>query len=46
MTPDEVAESFAAATAAHETVTSKPTHADVSRFDEKANSILVELPRE
>ena len=46
MTPDEVAEIFAAATAAYESVSSKPTYADIDRFDEKINSILVELSRD
>ena len=46
MTPDEVVEIFASATAAYETVTSKPTFTDIDRFDEKVNSILVELPRD
>ena len=34
MTPDEVAEIFAAANAAHETVTSKTTYADRNKFHE------------
>ena len=37
MTPDEVVEIFAAATAACEKAKRKPTHADVNRFDEKVN---------
>ena len=43
MTPDEVSEIFASATASHEIVTSKPTYTDINKFDEKINSILVEL---
>ena len=46
MTPDEVAEIFATATAAYEIVTSKLTYTDIDRFDEKINSILVELQRD
>ena len=46
MTPDEMTEIFTAATAAYETVNSKPTFADIDIFDEKLNSILVELPRD
>ena len=46
MTPDEVIEIFAVALAAFESVSSKPTYADINRFDEKINSILVESPRE
>ena len=46
MTPDEVAEIFAAVNAAHEILSSTPTYADINRFDEKINTILVELPRE
>ena len=43
---EEVAEIFAAANAAYETVTSKPTYACIDRFVEKINPILIELPRE
>ena len=46
MTPDEVAEIFTAANAAYESVSSTPTYADIDRFDEKINTILVELPRD
>ena len=46
MTPDEVIEIFAAATAAYESVTSKPTFTDIDRFDDKVNSILVEITRD
>ena len=46
MTPDEVAEIFAAANAAYETVSSTPNYANIDRLDEKINTILVELPRE
>ena len=46
MTPDEVADIFAEATAAHETITSKPNYADTDKFDEKVNYMLVELIRE
>ena len=45
MTPDEVAVIFAAENAAYEKVTSKPTYADVEKFDEKVNVFLVELIR-
>ena len=45
MTPDEVAEIFTAANAAYESVLSTPTYADIDRFNEKINTILVELPR-
>ena len=46
MTHDEVSEIFTNATAAYETVTSKPTYTDIDKFDEKINSILVELQRD
>lgn len=46
MTPDEVAEIFVTAMTAYEAVTSKPTYTDADRFDEKVNSILVELQRD
>ena len=46
MTPDEVAEIFASANAAHETVTSRHVCADIDRFDENIKSILVKLPQE
>ena len=46
MTPDEVSEIFTNATASYETVTSKPTYTDIGKFDEKINSILVELQRD
>ena len=46
MTPDEVSEIFTNATASYETVTSKPTYTDIDKFDEKINSILVELQRD
>ena len=46
MTPDDVIEIFAAASAAYESVSSKPTYTDIDRFDKKVNSILVESPRE
>ena len=46
MTPDEVVEIFATATTAYESVTSRPTFTDIDRFDEKINSILVEIPRD
>ena len=46
MTPDEVEEIFYAANAAYETVTSKPKYDDINRFDEKIDSILVEMHRE
>ena len=45
MTPDEVAEIFAAENVAYETVSSTPTYDDIYRFDEKINTTLVELPR-
>ena len=46
MTPDEVAEIFAATNAAYEAVSSKPTYADIDKFDETVNALLVELIRE
>ena len=46
MTPDEVAEIFAEATASCETVTIKLTYADIDKFDEIVNSMLLELIRE
>ena len=46
MTPDEVADIFAAATAAYESVSSKPTCADIDRFDENINSTLVDFSRD
>ena len=46
MTPDEVAEIFSTATAECGSVTSKPTFTDIDRFNEKVNSMLVELPRD
>ena len=46
MTPDEVAEIFTAANAAYESVSGTPTYTDIDRFDEKINTILVELPRD
>ena len=46
MTPDEVVDIFAAATASHKTVTSKPTYSDIDKFDEKINALRVEIPRE
>ena len=46
MTPDEVAEIFAEANAAYETVTSKPTYACIDKFDETVNVLPVELIRE
>lgn len=46
MTPDEVVDLFTAATTAYEKVSSRPTFADIDRFDEKINSILVEIPRD
>lgn len=46
MVPDKVVEIFTAATGAHEPITSKLTCTDIDKFDEKINSILVELPRE
>lgn len=46
MTPVEVVEIFSLATAACESVPSKPTCTDIDRFDEKVNSILVEIHRE
>ena len=33
MSPDEVADIFAEANLAYETVTSKPTYTDIDRFD-------------
>ena len=39
-------EILAAATAAHEIVTSKPTNSDIDKFDERANYMLVEILRE
>ena len=46
MTPDEVIEIFAVATAAYESVISKPTFTNIDRFDDKVNSILVEITRD
>ena len=46
MTPDEVEEIFYAANSEYETVNSKHTYDDIDRFDEKMNSILVELHQE
>ena len=46
MTPDEVAEIFAATKAAYETVSSKLTYANIDKFDETVNVLLVELIRE
>ena len=46
MTPDEVIEIFAAATAAYESVTSKPAFTNIDQFDDKVNSILVEITRD
>ena len=46
MTPDKVVEIFATATAAYESVSSRPTYSDIDRFDKKVNSILVEIPRD
>ena len=46
MTPDEVIEIFAAATAACKSVTSKPAFTGIDRFDDKVNSILVEITRD
>ena len=46
MTPGEVIEIFAAATTAYESVISKPTFTDIDRFDDKINSILVEITRD
>ena len=33
MTPDDVAEIFVAASAAHQTATSEPAYADIDKFD-------------
>ena len=46
MTPDEVAEIFAAENVAYEIVTSKPTNADIGKFDETLNALLVDIVRE
>ena len=46
MTSDEVAEIFAATKAAYETVSSKLTYANIDKFDETVNVLLVELIRE
>ena len=46
MTPDEVAEIFTAANAAYESVSGTPTYTDIDKFDEKINTILVEIPRD
>ena len=46
MAPDEVAEIFAATNAASRSVSSKPTYANVDKFDEIVNEFLVELIRE
>ena len=46
MTPDTVAEIFTATNAAYEAVSSKPTYADIDKFDETVNALLVELIRE
>ena len=46
MNPDEVVEIFSATNAACETVTSKTTYADIDKFDETVNALLVDLIRE
>ena len=46
MTPDEVIEIFAAVTAAYESVISKSTFTHIDWFDDKVNSILVEITRD
>ena len=46
MTPNKVIEIFAAATAAYKSVTSKPAFTDIDQFDNKVNSILVEITRD
>ena len=46
MKPDEVAEIFTAANAAYESVSGTPTYTDIEKFDEKRNTILVEIPRD
>ena len=46
MAHDVVAEMFTASNVAYETVTSKPNYADIDKFDETVNSLLVELIRE
>ena len=46
MTPDEVAEIFATTNTAYGSVSSKPTYANVDKFDETVNELLVELIRE
>ena len=46
MTPDEVSKIFTSTTASYETVTNKLTYTDIDKFDEKINSILIELQRD
>ena len=46
VTPNEVAEIFAAGNAAPETATSKPICAGIDMFDETVSAFLVELVRE
>ena len=46
MIPNEVVEIFTSVTAVYGIVTSKSTFTDIDRFDEKINSILVELQRD
>ena len=45
MNPDEVAEIFAEKNVSHGEVSSKPTYADIDKFDETVNALLVELIR-
>jgi len=46
MTPDEIADIFAMATSAYQTINHKPTFVDITKFDETVNAILVEIPRD
>jgi len=46
MTPNEIADIFATATSAYQTITHKPTFEDITKFDETVNAILVEIPRD
>ena len=43
MTPDEVAEIFVATSSVHGNINHKPTFVDITKFDEKLNSLLVEI---
>jgi len=46
MTPEEIADIFAMATSAYQTINHKPTFVDITKFDEMVNTILVKIPRD